>query len=439
MCFFVAPVAKSDIMKTNIIWLRRDLRLNDNTALFQATKQKHPVQLIFIFDTDILNELPIDDARVTFIYEALNRIHKSLRQQGSSLKVYKGSPLEVWKKIINEFSVNEVFINEDYEPYGVKRDELIKKFLQDQSIRLSSFTDHVLLKPGEVLKSDGSIYTVFTPFKRKWLDVFGQKSAPDVHTSPEISFIQSDYQFPTMEALEFKPSRIKVPEIMYGNIAEYDKYRDLPGMNKTSRTGPHLRFGTISIRELLKTANTNEVYLSELIWREFFIHILYFNPHVVSQNFKPKYDHIQWENNEELFEQWCRGKTGFPLVDAGMRELNETGFMHNRVRMITASFLCKQLLIDWRWGEAYFAQKLLDYELASNNGNWQWVAGTGCDAAPYFRIFNPITQASKFDPKKIYIKNWIPEYDTSDYPEPIIELSAARERTLMAYKKALNA
>jgi len=428
----------------NILWLRRDLRLEDNTALNAALKASNdnlPVQCLFIFDRNILSDLPVDDARVGFIYSRLSEIHKKLQGYGASLHIKIGKPLEVWAELLSEYSVSAVYYNRDYEPYALKRDKAVNDLLAKKGVAVNTYKDHVIFEPTQILKNDGLPYTVFTPYKKKWLSEYFTKGKQlsSYEGTAKTSFVKNNIGFPTLKVIGFKNNSIKVPPPVYDVIASYEKLRDYPAQDATGRFGPHLRFGTISIRELVRYAESkNETFLSELIWREFFTQILYHFPHVTDNNFRDKYNYVQWKNDLNEFEKWSRGETGYPMVDAGMRQLNETGYMHNRVRMITAGFLTKHLLIDWRWGEAYFAEKLLDFEPASNNGNWQWAAGTGCDAAPYFRIFNPETQHKKFDPQSDYIKQYIPEYGTSKYPRPMVEHKHARQRALSAFKQAID-
>ncbi len=428
-------------MSVNFFWFRRDLRLTDNKGLYEALKAGTPVIPIFIFDHDILNELEEDDPRVSFIYEQLEEINKQLKSLGTSLLVRHGKPIEVWKDLLNQYDIKEVFCNHDYEPYAIQRDASIKDLLISKGSSFNSFKDQVIFEKGEILKNDNTPYTVYTPFKNKWLEKFDSKADIQVFDIEKYqkNFKKDEFHFPKLEEIGFKSSPIKIQPFDLSEIEVYETYRDIPGEDRTSRLGPHLRFGTVSIRRIVEIAmKKNAVFLSELIWREFFMQILFHFPYVVAGSFKKKYDNIKWLNNETHFEQWCKGKTGYPMVDAGMNQLNQTGFMHNRVRMVTASFLVKHLLIDWRWGEAYFAKKLLDYELSSNNGNWQWAAGCGCDAAPYFRIFNPTSQLKKFDPKLVYIEKWLPEFNSLTYPQPIVEHSFARNRALETYKKSLQ-
>ena len=389
-------------MKTAYFWFRRDLRLEDNTALFHALNDNEAVQCVFIFDKNILEELPKDDARVTFIHSELRNIHKQLQKLGSSLRVEIGKPKEVWKKLIDLESISDIYTNKDYEPYARTRDGEIRDLAEANNIGFKRYKDQVIFEENDVLKADGKPYTIYTPFKNLWRKQFvANEHLPHSIENLTPNFIQSGYSFPSLKDLKMEKSTIEVKPFSLNDLAEYPEMRDLPAEDKTSYLSPHLRFGTIGIRSLVQKVKHHEVFLNELIWREFFMQILYHFPKVVDHCFKAKYEAIPWRNNEAEFELWCKGETGYPMVDAGMRQLNETGYMHNRVRMVVASFLCKHLLIDWRWGEAYFAEKLLDYDLSANNGNWQWAAGTGCDAAPYFRVFNPTTQLEKFDKKAI--------------------------------------
>jgi len=423
-------------MKKTIFWFRRDLRLDDNTALFEAISNHECVLPIFIFDDNILDELPSDDPRVSFIYKKLSEINNQLLEQGSPILILKGRTENLWKELIANYSIKSVYTNKDYEPYAIARDQKIKSLLNHHKIEFFSFKDQVIHEEDEVLKNDGGAYTVYTPYKNKWLERYQKvQIKPTIHFE---SFNKENFPFPSLEDLGFKKSSIEVRDYRLNDLENYEETRNFPIQDATSYLGPHLRFGTISVRQIIAQLDkNNSVFLSELIWREFFMQILYHFPHVVDQNFRAKYDGIQWRNNKVEFEKWCKGETGYPMVDAGMRQLNQTGYMHNRVRMITAGFLCKHLLIDWRWGEAYFAEKLLDYELASNNGNWQWSAGTGCDAAPYFRIFNPTEQIKKFDKEGKYLRQWIPELDELHYPAPIVEHKFARARALEIYKQGI--
>lgn len=422
-------------METVAFWFRRDLRLEDNTALYHALKSGKKVLPVFIFDQQILSELPKDDARVSFIYDSLKSIQDELIEAGSSLCVRVGKPLEVWKELILEYRIRTIYINEDYEPYAIQRDESIKQLAESDGVSFQTFKDQVVFGPCDVLKpSDGKPYTIYTPYKNKWLEKYQMNPSEVLPQIDQNEFLQIKNQFPELETVGFVRSKIKVRPYDLSQVDDYETHRDFPAQDGTSYLSVHLRFGTVSVRQVIAQLKTNDqVFLNELVWREFFMQILYHFPGVVSVNFKSKYDGIAWRNDESDFDQWKRGNTGYPLVDAGMRQLNETGYMHNRVRMVVASFLCKHLLIDWRWGEAYFAEKLLDYELSSNNGNWQWSAGTGCDAAPYFRIFNPTAQLKKFDPKMEYTKKWVTEF-----LPPIIDHSFARNRALEVYKAGIS-
>ena len=424
-------------MKISIFWYRRDLRLEDNTGLFEALNENENVLPIFIFDDSILDELPEDDARVNFIYESLSKINKQLNNHNASLQILKGQIDDVWEKLVTTYDIQKVYSNKDYEPYAIKRDQKIKEFLNSKGIEMKTFKDQVIFEEDEIVKADGKPYTVFTPYKRKWLEKF---TKVNLNLMADFdNFYKKIIDFPTLNQLGLKNSPLKVKNYSLKNVSTYSETRNFPNLDSTSYLSPHLRFGTISVRQIItELKNKSETFLSELIWREFFMQIIFHFPHVVTKNFRPKYDGIQWVNNKEDYDNWCQGKTGYPLVDAGMRQLNETGYMHNRVRMVTAGFLCKHLLIDWRYGEAYFAKKLLDYELSSNNGNWQWAAGTGCDAAPYFRIFNPIEQLKKFDKTLTYTKKWVKDFDTLEYPKPIVDHKYARNRALEAYKKGIN-
>lgn len=451
---------KHETSNISIFWFRRDLRLHDNTGLYHALKGNTPVLPLFIFDTNILNDLEDrSDARVSFIHRTISELHSELRALNSSIVIKHGKPIDIWKELLQTYHITAVYTNHDYEPYAIQRDAEVKELLNAQNISFYTYKDQVIFEKGEVLKGDGTPYTVFTPYSRKWRAKLNEKvisTTNDQGQSITASFYLQSY--PTeryhnnllkikalpllpLEELNFSPSNIEIPskEVSRSLIKNYDKTRDFPGIEGTSKLGIHFRFGTISIREKARKAQQlNDTYLNELIWRDFYAMILAHFPRVVHQSFRPEYDRIEWRNDEKEYQAWCEGKTGYPIVDAGMRELNATGYMHNRVRMITASFLTKHLLIDWRWGETYFAKKLLDYDLASNNGGWQWAAGSGTDAAPYFRIFNPSTQQEKFDPDVKYITKWIHEYNTKDYPAPIVEHKMARERCLEVYKKGLE-
>jgi len=426
--------------KVTIFWFRRDLRLNDNTALFFALQQHPQVQPIFIFDTTILDSLSDKkDARVSFIYNTLKNINTELKEYSNSLYTAHGEPLEVFKKLIRDFDINAVYTNHDYEPYAIARDERIKKFLKSQGILFTTYKDQVIFEKNEVLNESGLPYKVFTPYKNKWRQKFNSQKLTEYKTEKYFhNFHKSHFIFPSLKSLGFEQTDITIPsaKLDLKLLKDYHNLRNIPEPNYTSKLGVHLRFGTVSIRDIVKQAAvTNDTWLDELIWREFFMQLLYNFPYVVDNAFQKKFNNFPWSYNEKAFDKWCKGETGYPLVDAGMRQLNQTGFMHNRVRMVTASFLAKDLLIDWRWGEAYFAEKLLDYELASNNGNWQWSAGTGADAQPFIRIFNPTTQQEKFDPDFLYIKKWLPEYGTKAYPAPMVDHKVASQKAKAVFMK----
>ena len=429
--------------KINIFWFRRDLRLDDNVGLFHALNSEEEVLPIFIFDDTILSQLPKDDARVTFIHNQLEKMQIQLQNIGKSLAIFYGKPLDVYQQLISENNIKTVYTNHDYEPYARKRDLKLFELLKENNIEFKTSKDQVLFEKSEVVKDDGTPYVVYTPYSNKWKENFKKVSLINYNSEDLLDkIVLHSYPFLDLNAIGFETSSIKVTPYDISNslIDNYEATRNFPALNQTSYLGIYLRFGAVSIRKMIAKAieSNNETFLKELIWREFFMQILWHFPHTANSSFRPKYDAIRWENNEDLFQKWCDGKTGYPFVDAGMRELNTTGHMHNRVRMIVASFLCKHLLIDWRWGETYFATKLLDYEQSSNVGNWQWAAGCGVDAAPYFRIFNPTEQIKKFDKDLVYIKKWIPELETADYPQPIVEHKFARERCLKVYKDAVG-
>jgi deoxyribodipyrimidine photo-lyase len=427
----------------SIFWFRRDLRLEDNTALVEALNSPYPVLPVFIFDPDILNALESnEDARVQFILEEVRKIKNALESYESTLLVFHDKPENAFVELQKKYNVRAVFANRDYEPKTIARDSLISNLLSKIDVKLHLFKDQIIFEGKELLKQDGTPYKVFTPFKKLWLDKYAQGQIDISHqTLFEKFYKMKPAAIPDLDSLGFKKSDISVPkkEVNLEIIKKYNQNRDFPAIEGTSRLGMHLRFGTLSIRKLTQIAHRhNETWLNELIWREFYSSILQHFPKVTTEAFNKKYNFIPWRNDENEFARWCKGQTGYPLVDAGMRELNQTGYMHNRVRMVVASFLTKHLLIDWRWGEAYFAHKLLDFELASNNGGWQWAAGTGTDAQPYFRVFNPQSQAEKFDPNLKYIKRWVPEIESLSYPEPIVDHKQARLRAIETYKAAIS-
>jgi deoxyribodipyrimidine photo-lyase len=438
-----------------IFWHRRDLRLSDNAGLYRALKAGRPVLPIFIFDSEILSKLPTEDGRVVFIHDSLTALAEAYREHGSDLRVFYGKPLKVWQEIKKEYDLAAVYTNRDYEPYAKVRDLAVKELLAEDGIEFHDFKDHIIFESHEVPKNTGGPYTVYTPFWRKWKFIMESRMVP--FEGGEISYYLKPYPtekylsnllkvkvvnaIPTLEEMGFKKIEPDIPskEVARKIIRNYKETRDIPGIKGTSELGVHFRHGTISIRDKARKAlGLNETYLKELVWRDFYSNILQAFPQVVDGPFRPEYQNIPWENDEKQFKAWCEGKTGVPIVDAGMRQLNESGWMHNRVRMIVASYLTKHLLIDWSWGENYFAEKLLDYDLASNNGGWQWAAGCGTDAQPYFRIFNYESQQKKFDPEYKYVKRWVPEFGTPDYPaEPLVEHKWGRERALRVYKEAL--
>ncbi len=428
------------------MWFRRDLRLIDNAALYHALKEGSPVLPVFIFDKNILGALEDKrDRRVEFIHLALQKMQRALVSRQSSMEVFYDTPVNAFKLLLEKYSIDNVFINEDYEPYAIERDASISALLQAHGAALCSYKDQVIFDKDEVLKDDKTPYTVFTPYSKRW-----KLALNDFYLSsyPTEKYFDNFYQhapqsIPSLESMGFEKTELPypLPDVPAALMEKYGQKRDYPAIPGTSHVGIHLRFGTVSIRQLAaKARRYGEVYLNELIWREFYHMILWHFPHVGrGEAFKKEYDGIKWRYDEKEFAIWCEGKTGYPLVDAGMRELNATGYMHNRVRMVTASFLTKHLLIDWRLGEAYFAKKLLDFDFAANNGGWQWAAGCGCDAAPYFRVFNPTLQAQKFDKDLQYIRKWVPELETFNYPQPIVNHELARERVLRVYKEALKA
>ncbi|MEM6525164.1 MAG: deoxyribodipyrimidine photo-lyase [Bacteroidota bacterium] len=428
----------------NIFWFRRDLRLDDNKGLHEVLGADLPVLAIFIFDRHILDKLENkEDSRLSFIHSELVKIHRYLKEKGSGLITFYGYPEDIWRDIFDQYEVNAIYANKDYEPYATERDQQVQTLCKDRDIKFYGFKDHVIFEPDEILKDDGTPYKVFTPFSKRWRERLTDQHFESV---PSALYFNNFYQFEakdiiSLEEMGFKPGHIHIPSSTVSDktIRKYADLRNFPSENGTSRIGIHLRFGTVSIRQLASQSKDQSfTYLNELIWREFYQMILWHFPHVVNQNFNRKYDAVEWRTDEEEFNRWCEGRTGYPIVDAGMRELNTTGYMHNRVRMIVASFLTKHLFHDWRLGEAYFAKQLLDFELASNNGGWQWASGTGTDAQPYFRIFNPESQTKKFDPQLEYIRKWVPEFQELTYPQPIIEHKLARERCLERFKEALS-
>ena len=429
--------------KISIFWFRRDLRLHDNKALFHALQSEEKILPIFIFDIDILKKIPKDDARISFIYSELKAMNTHLESFGTEIKMFHGNPKEVFKSLMKNYTIAKVFTNHDYEPYAIKRDLDIKKLVSSNKIDFQTYKDQVIFERNEITKKDGKPYVVYTPYSRKWLEKY-ETDKPENYPSEDLLdrlYKKTKSETLTLSDIGFIETNIPIKNYIFNSriINEYEETRNFPALDNTSKLGPHLRFGTVSVRQMVSRADAheNKIFLKELIWREFFMQILWHFPETHKNSFKSKYDRIIWRNNEKEFQKWCEGNTGYPMVDAGMRQLNKTGFMHNRVRMLVGSFLCKHLLIDWRWGEAYFAEKLHDYEMSSNVGNWQWVAGTGVDASPYFRIFNPTSQIQKFDKELKYIQKWVPDFQEITYPSPMVEHKFARERCLKTYKDAL--
>lgn len=430
--------------KITVFWFRRDLRLHDNVGFYNALKSKNSVLPIFIFDKDILDKLKKDDSRVSYIHQELQNIKAELLKIKRGISIFYGKPIDIYKQLSEVYEIDAVYTNHDYEPYANQRDAEIKAFLTSKNIKFKTYKDQVIFEKNEIVKKDGNPYKVYTPYSRKWLEAFQEKG---IQFYPSEKYLENcvcieKHPFLTLSDIGFVKSNITSDPYNVSTrlINEYEETRNFPAQNATSKLGAHLRFGAVSVRQMVDKASkiSNITFLKELIWREFFMQILWHFPHTQKKAFKPKYDRILWRNDEADFKAWCNGQTGYPLVDAGMRELNKTGFMHNRVRMLVGSFLCKHLLIDWRWGEAYFAEKLLDYEMSSNVGNWQWVAGSGVDASPYFRIFNPTTQIKKFDKDLMYIRKWVPEFQELTYSKEIIEHKFARERCLKVYKEAVS-
>ena len=425
----------------NYFWFRRDLRLLDNAGLYHSLKAGKPVQCLFIFDKEILDKLENKkDRRIDFIHLHLEKLNAELKKAGGYLQVKYGKPLEIWKELLKSNSIDTLFTNHDYEPYARKRDQEVQKFLESENVGFKTFKDQVIFEKSDIVKEDGTPYTVFTPYMKKWrANVNKESFLPYTVEKYLVNIFKKEFQpIMTIQDIGFERTTTDVPPTTpaLSLIKDYEKQRDFPFIEGTSRLSVHLRFGTVSIRHLMITAwELSEKWINELIWREFYAMILWQFPHVVEGAFRKKYDSLPWLQDEKNFAFWCNGQTGFPIVDAGMRQLNETGFMHNRVRMITSMFLTKYLLVNWQWGEAYFAKMLLDFELSSNNGGWQWSAGTGVDAAPYFRIFNMDEQTKRFDPEHKYIKKWVKEFGSSTYPSPVVDYSMARKRCLEFFKK----
>lgn len=429
--------------KVSIFWFRRDLRIEDNVGLYHALHASEPVLPIFIFDPGILDKLSNkNDARVQFIYQALISLSEKLQLKSGSIQVFFDNPLQIFEKLHATYELINIYSNHDYEKYALTRDTQIENWSKERGINFLQFKDQVIFEKNEVLSGQNTPYTVFTPYSRKWKEKLSQNPIKTFPSEEISNYVQVATSIPNYQSLGFVENELVFPKpnVSTELIQNYGECRDFPAKSATSKLSVHLRFGTISIRSLVvKALGKSEIWLNELIWRDFYFNILYHFPHISEGHaFRKEYDMIQWRNNESEFEAWKTGNTGYPIVDAGMRELNSTGFMHNRVRMIVASFLIKHLLIDWRWGEAYFAEKLLDYDFSANNGGWQWASGSGCDAAPYFRVFNPYLQTEKFDKQLLYVKKWVPEFLEFSYPKPIVDHDFARKRVLEVYKKALS-
>ncbi len=449
-----------------LVWFRRDLRLFDHAALHHALTSSQQIICVFIFDTTILDSLPRADRRVAFIWDSLRQLKLELNQLGSDLIIRHGRPVELIPQLAAEFQADAVFANRDTEPAALTRDKLVADQLACYDKTLHLFKDQVIFERDEILTQTGQMYQVFTPYKRAWLAkvnddvVMSFPIRPHLHRlkklTPEVMPALHSLGFDEIDVANLKPG-MDGGELLFNEfctrIHQYHEARDYPAVKGVSYLSVHLRFGTVSIRELVRSAIQlgsvgAQTWLAELIWREFYQQLLWHRPDLVTHTFKPVYDAIPFPNDAALFRAWCEGLTGYPIVDAAMRQLNQTGFMHNRLRMITASFLVKDLLVDWRWGERYFAEKLNDFDLASNNGGWQWAASTGCDAQPYFRIFNPTTQSKRYDPQGKFIRRYCPELAMLDdktihapgilahYPAAIVDHATQRIAALQLFQKS---
>ena len=436
-------------MKTNkksIFWFRRDLRLHDNHALFQALSTSEKVIPIFIFDVNILDKLSEEDRRVCLLYDRLEALNKDLSLINKKIQILYGKPVDVFTDLLKTHDIDAVYINTDYEPYATDRDEKISKIAQKNNTSFESLKDQVIFEKDEILSDTGNPYVVYSPYMRKWVSKFRISLTAKYDSESlldNLSTISDVDELTSLEQMGFKHVNynLKEPDLSVESLKNYEDSRNFPYQEGTINLSVHLRFGFLSVRELAKVAyQYSETLLKELIWRSFFCQILWRHPHVVNSCFKTKFENLDWSQDHHLFLKWKRGVTGYPIVDAGMRELFETGYMHNRVRMVTASFLVKNLGIDWRLGEAYFASMLMDYDLASNNGNWQWVAGTGCDSAPYFRVFNPVSQQEKFDGNFEYCRKWLPEMDENGkyVVEKVVDVKRSRLEAIARYKVCTN-
>ena len=468
--------------RASLVWFRRDLRLDDHAALYHALKVSDAVYCAFVFDRTILDPLPRADRRVAFILESVRELDAALRAKGGVLLCLTGDPRDEIPRLASRLGVQTVWTNRDYEPAVIARDAQVAERLAAQGIGFETAKDQVIFEQDEVLTADGRPFSVFTPYQRAWrkrLTPFYLRPYPVQRYLDRLARTDGD-SLPTLAALGF--DTVDVSRLQPGmsgaetlladfshRIDRYHEARDYPAVKGPSYLSVHLRFGTVSIRQLAGFAEHlgnagADTWLNELIWRDFYQQILWHHPRVVDHAFKPVFDALVFENRQDWFAAWCEGRTGYPLVDAAMRQLNQSGYMHNRLRMVTASFLVKDLLIDWRWGERYFAEKLIDYDLAANNGGWQWAAGTGCDAQPYFRIFNPVSQSEKFDPKGAFIRRYVPELaDLPDraihapwqaspielsaagirlgdhYPAPLVDHAIQRERALAMFNRVKGA
>jgi deoxyribodipyrimidine photo-lyase len=472
----------------SLFWFRRDLRAFDNAGFHAALTSSGEVHCVFVFDREILDALDDKaDRRVEFIWESVVELQAALRKRGGDLHVLYDRARDAIPALAKTLKVDAVFTNHDYEPQAVARDAYVREVLSKHNVVFETRKDHVIFEKDEVLTQSAKFFSVFTPYKNAWLkkmEAFYVKPYPITEHKQKFARANKPYDIPALEVMNFQRTNLRDMKFPLGasggeklfdefrdRMDRYDETRNFPATKGPSYLSTHLRFGTVSIRTLAREAWSRwkegsrgaEVWLSELVWRDFYFHILHHNPRVVMQSFKPDYDEIRWSKDEAQFAAWCEGRTGYPMVDAAMRQLNQTGYMHNRLRMVAASFLIKDLLIDWRWGEKYFAQKLNDFDLSANNGGWQWAASSGCDAQPYFRIFNPISQSEKFDADGAFIRKYVPEvaklsnkdihapWLTSpieqqardfkpgrDYPLPIIDHARAREATLAEFKRALK-
>jgi deoxyribodipyrimidine photo-lyase len=471
-------------MDTALFWFRRDLRIADNAGLYHALKSARRVHCVFVFDTDILDALANKaDRRVEFIHGCVTALREALQKAGGDLMVQHGRARDLVPQLAKSIGADAVFTNEDYEPTAVQRDQAVERVLKKSAIAFFACKDHVLFAKDEVMTQAHTPYTVFTPYKSaclKKLDAFYLSAYPTENYLSRLARPGATTTVPALEDMGFEVTNLKNLGIKPGTqgalqvlddflqrIDDYRDKRDFPALKGVSYLSAHNRFGTVSIRHLARLAVERrsagaDTWLSELIWRDFYFQILYHFPHVCDSAFKPKYKDLAFENDKSLFAAWCEARTGYPIIDAAMRQINQTGFMHNRLRMIVASFLTKDLLIDWRWGEKYFADHLNDFDLAANNGGWQWAASTGCDAQPYFRIFNPVSQSQRFDPVGKFIRRYLPQLAQvpdkfihapwmmspleqqmahcvigKDYPACVVEHDVARHKALTLYKSVV--